>query len=114
VPAVDSPNFVPVAGTPGDGVSMYPGPTPGQPLSSVRLEIMRDGEEDYEYFLLLDKLIAKAESTGEDTPALREAKAAREAARALVSSMTKYDHSGAPYLAAREKVGDAIESLVKL
>lgn len=42
--------------TPGDGMLMYPGPN-GQPWSSVRLEQLRDGLEDYEYLALLSKSV---------------------------------------------------------
>jgi hypothetical protein len=42
--------------SPGDGALMYPGPN-GQPWSSVRLEQLRDGLEDYEYLALLSKSI---------------------------------------------------------
>ena len=41
---------------PGDGMLLYPGPN-GQPWSSVRLENLRDGMEDYEYLALLSKSI---------------------------------------------------------
>ena len=107
-----APNFSPSQDVPGDGVSMYPGPSPSQPLSSVRLEIMRDGEEDYEYLVLLDKLIRKAEARGESTPALREARIARGAARRLVPGLTRYERDPDAYLDVRERVGDAIEGLL--
>lgn len=112
VPPKGSPNFCPIPSAPGDGFSMYPGPKPSQPLSSIRLEVMRDGEEDYEYFLILDRLIAKAESDGKTAPALAKARAARDEARKLVESMTEYPKIAAPYLSIREKVGDSIESLL--
>jgi hypothetical protein len=96
---------------PGDGFSMYPGPTPAEPMSSIRLEAIRDGEEDYEYFLLLDKLIAAAERAGQTSGPLIEARAARDAARQLVSSMTDYPRDGTAYLQVRDRVARAIESL---
>ncbi|NIA12473.1 MAG: DUF4091 domain-containing protein [Nitrospiraceae bacterium] len=43
----------------GCGYLIYPGPD-GTPLPSVRLHIVRDGIEDYEYFHLLDRLLAEA------------------------------------------------------
>ena len=42
----------------GDGQLVYPGPD-GKLLSSLRFEAIRDGAEDYEYFYLLQSLIAK-------------------------------------------------------
>src|SRR5205814_865637 len=96
---------------PGDGISMYPGPDPATPMSSNRLEAIRDGEEDYEYFVLLDKAIAAAKKAKPTDPALAEAKAARDDAIKLVAHMTDYDKSAAPYEKIRERVGDAIEKL---
>ncbi len=40
----------------GDGYSIYPGPTIDHPLSSIRLETLRDGIEDYEYLYQLAEL----------------------------------------------------------
>jgi len=42
----------------GDGHLIYPGPE-GHPLSSIRLEIIRDSEEDYEYLYTLRELTQK-------------------------------------------------------
>ncbi len=44
-------------GTPGDGVLMYPGKRYGVdgPLSTVRLEAIRDGMEEYEFWYYLNK-----------------------------------------------------------
>ena len=56
-------------------------------MSSIRLEAIRDGEEDYEYFILLDQLIAQ-HKTG---PAVDAATKVREDAQKLVASMTDYD-----------------------
>src|SRR4029434_5394046 len=112
-PAASDPNFVSVPEGPGDGCSMYPGPTIDQPLSSIRLESIRDGEEDYEYFILLDSLIAKAEKAKASSEALSEAKTIREEASKLVANMTEYERKGEPYVRMRNRVGDAIEKLVK-
>jgi hypothetical protein len=89
---------------------MYPGPTPSQPLSSIRLEVMRDGEEDYEYFVMLDRLINEAHDSA--SPAVENAKKLREQARSMVESLTEYDKNPEPYLVLREKIGDAIEALM--
>ena len=104
----DWPAPIPVPDHPGDGFSMYPGPTAAQPMSSIRLECMRDGEEDYEYFKLLDALIEKESS---DNPAVRQAKAIRDEATKMVEHMTNYEKRPQPYLELREKVANANESL---
>lgn len=44
----------------GDGVFFYPGKN--GPVSGVRFENFTDGMEDYEYFILLDKLIVQAKA----------------------------------------------------
>jgi len=98
---------------PGDGFSMYPGPGPGMPMSSIRLECMRDGEEDYEYFVLLDKLIAKAAREGKSGEMIRKARAAEDAARDLVADMTKYSRDARAYEDVRNRVADCIEELGK-
>jgi len=46
----------------GDGQLLYPGPE-GHPLGSIRLEIIRDSIEDYEYLYLLRKLTQKLRKT---------------------------------------------------
>ena len=47
----------------GDGYLMYPGPNV-TPLSSIRLENLRDGIEDYEYFYMLKQLVESAKKRG--------------------------------------------------
>ncbi|NQT53796.1 DUF4091 domain-containing protein, partial [bacterium] len=72
----------------GDGYLTYPGARVGVdgPVSSVRLEQAREGAEDYEYFVLLDGLLAKAKARGLDVAA---AEAARKDALALVEIPNK-------------------------
>lgn len=99
---------------PGDGFVMYPGTKADQPLSSVRLEVMRDGEEDYEYFVMLDKLIEQAGEQVLDSPVLVRAQTARSNAGALVKDMTKYERDPEKYRSARDAVAQSIEELQKL
>jgi len=47
----------------GDGQLIYPG-RDGKPLSSIRLENLRDGIEDYEYFWLLRENLTELERSG--------------------------------------------------
>ena len=47
----------------GSGSWFYPGPT--GPISSLRLEAYRDGVEDYEYYILLEKLIKEKQDTAQ-------------------------------------------------
>lgn len=52
----------------GDGYLAYPGKPVGVggPVSSLRLEAVRDGEEDYEYLLLLRQRIEAARKAGKE------------------------------------------------
>lgn len=113
LPPPDAPRYDNNARWPGDGVLMYPGPSPSEPMSCIRLEILRDGGEDFEYLVLLDKLIAEAEAKADAGPALREARAARAAARRLVPGLTNYEMNPHAYLAVRERVAEAIEGLLR-
>ncbi len=110
VPGPGDPNFCPLADAPGDGFSMYPGATPSQPLSSVRLEIMRDGEEDYEYLKILDGLIAKHEGS---SLAVNRARALEDEVRKTFANMTQYPLDAQSYEKLRNRVADAIEALEK-
>jgi len=47
-----------VAGMTGDGCLIYPGPD--GPMPSIRLENIRDGIEDYDYFCLVEKACGRA------------------------------------------------------
>ena len=100
----------------GDGFLTYPGRQVGQkePVSTIRLEQAREGMEDYEYFVLLRDLIAKAP----DGEAQTQAQAALDEAMSLVeipnqggrySTAILPDPSLVP--AARLKLGEAIEKL---
>jgi hypothetical protein len=46
----------------GQGVLVYPGHNPDRPVASLRLEILRDGMEDYEYLWLLNEKVKKVPS----------------------------------------------------
>jgi hypothetical protein len=68
----------------GDGYLFYPGDRVGsdEPVASLRTKAVREGAEDYEYYLLLDTAIRDAQQHGVDVSA---AKSALDAVRALVS-----------------------------
>ncbi|HIE52755.1 MAG TPA: DUF4091 domain-containing protein, partial [Armatimonadetes bacterium] len=68
----------------GDGYLTYPGEPVGltEPVSTIRLEQVREGIEDYEYFCLLRERIAAAQQRGMDTTAAEQA---LEQVRALVT-----------------------------
>lgn len=74
----------------GDGYLMYPG-VDAQPWASMRLAIMRDGLEDYEYFHLLDNMVEAARSR-DDAAARSWAERARSLrARLAAAVREQYD-----------------------
>jgi hypothetical protein len=96
----------------GDGYLLYPG-ADGKPLSSIRLEALRDGLEDYEYLWTLNSLVQRADQ--------RKLKAAAvEVARRLLSmdGLIRETGSFSPnpekYVAYRRKLAVAITTLQKV
>jgi len=86
----------------GDGQIICAGPD--GPLATVRLESIRDGIEDYEYWWLLDELIA----AGDVSP---EALAAAEVPDELLASVSQYSEDPEVLEQVRLRVARAIESL---
>ncbi len=84
----------------GDGTLFYPG-TPARiggttpiPVSSIRLELIRDGMEDYEYLHLLSV-------TGDDA-------FARSTSRTIITNAHAFDNDPDHYLAARQALGERL------
>ena len=91
----------------------------GPPLSSIRLVMCRDAYEDYEYFLLADKLIKGCKDPAKAAAAR---KLLKEACDAIVPAYeayadrfrwkkTKWETDGAKLLVWRRKIADLIEGL---
>lgn len=103
----------------GDGTLVYPAvktppatPVVSGPVNSYRWEILREGQEDREYFWLLRELMTKAERRlGQSHPVVLEGRAARTAALALVTSAAVYETNPDKLLAARRRLAGAIEAL---
>lgn len=96
----------------GDGLLVYPGPD-WTPYSSIRLEVIRDGVEDYEYLALLAELVERARALApERRPALFEtAEGLCRVPDAITRSMTDYTKDPADLFDRRRRVADAIEGL---
>ncbi len=101
----------------GDGFLVYPGAPVGVegPVSSIRLEMAREGVEDYEYLYLLQNLVARGREAGVDVTA---GEAALAQARALVdmpSAGGRHSMAILPdpdaLLRAQEAIARAIEML---
>jgi hypothetical protein len=79
----------------GDGLLIYPGPD-SQPLSSLRLEAIRDGLEDYEYLYLLGQ---------QATTNAAAATLLNEATQELVTGVTSYSRDPRKLLDLRLRIG---------
>lgn len=81
----------------GDGSLLYPGKKVGVdgPISSQRLEVIRDGIEDFEYLTLADQRIGKD--------------ASRPYVARLVKSLTEYEADPTKLEAVRRELGAEIE-----
>jgi hypothetical protein len=103
----------------GDGRLVYPpeacfdggqGPVLDGPVSTIRLEAQRDGIEDYEYLVLLKRLLAEKGSTLNADEAARYAKLL-EVPAAISGGLTTYTNDPAPITARRQELAKAIEKL---
>jgi hypothetical protein len=97
----------------GNGSLYYP--SAEGPVPSIRIEVLRDGMEDYEYLYLLRELIQRATAAGGADAALLE-RAGRLAAvdPALIDSLRSYAKDPQALLDARDAVADMIEQLQAL
>jgi hypothetical protein len=94
----------------GDGQLIYPGPD-GKPLSSVRLECIRDGIEDYEYFCLLAELTAALEGPDRYYHMVQRAKDLLAVDPRVVRSLTDYTTDPDLVHEARVTLGSHIDSM---
>ena len=106
----------------GDGRFLYPplaaangrpsAPVLDAPVDSYRLELLRDGIEDYEYFAMLKRLLAKK---GASLPAADRARyeALLAVPKEVYTSMTEFATDPASMESHRVKLARAIETLVK-
>jgi hypothetical protein len=98
----------------GDGSVFCPGPD--GPLSTIRLENIRDGLEDYEYLWMLRRAVALTGNGQAKPPSDSWAKDSNQCLRApqeLPDFMTKYDRDPAKLLARRERVATLLAAWLK-
>ncbi len=96
----------------GNGLLYYPGPE--GPISSIRLEVLRDGLEDYEYLYLLKVIVRTVKAMGLEAQAgdlLKEAEELLEVDVSIARSMTDFTKDTRVFLERRRKIGEAIEEL---
>ena len=96
----------------GNGQLIYPGPN--GPVSSMRMESIRNGIEDYEYLRLLEQrsaALASRSSTAAHQKILQASKLILETARQAANRADDYERDAKKLLALRGKIGRQIEAL---
>ena len=88
----------------GNSYLFYPGPDK-KPLSSIRLENIRDGIEDYEYFYLLSK---KLEGRKGNKDKWSEAKKLLDIPETIVNSASNYTKNPTLIYSYRERIAQAL------
>jgi len=106
----------------GDGRFIYPpeaaadgmpnAPVLEGPVDSFRIEMLRDGIEDYEYMVILDRLI-KEKGARLDAAHRAEYERLLDVPESITSDLTKFTTDPAPIEQHREAVARAIEALGK-
>jgi hypothetical protein len=96
----------------GNGLLYYPGPE--GPMASIRLEVLRDGLEDYEYLYLLKVIIEAVKAKGpssQEQGLLAEAEKLLQVDSPIAESMTRFTKDTKAFSDRRDKIGEAIEKL---
>lgn len=88
----------------GNGVTVYPGRN-GHPWASVRMKVIRDGSEDYEYLRLLRELLKKKPN--------EEAEKLLDPVPEICVTPTYFNHMPDAILDRRMKLGRAIDGLAR-
>jgi hypothetical protein len=97
----------------GDGHLLYPGPG-GHPVSSIRLEAIRDGIDDYEYLWQLDSLVKKLQGSPKaDRVLLVKAKKLLAIGDDVVKSTSEYTLDPNVLLNTRARIAQTIEAMAK-
>jgi len=101
-------------GVNGDGLLVYPG-RDMTPIPSIRLEMIRDGIEDYEYMALLERAVKKARALPKarrpSPETLTEAVRLTRVPDAISRSLTDYTDDPTVIRSRRRRIADMIERL---
>jgi len=104
----------------GDGRLLYPPrrdpntatePIIEEPIPSIRWECLRDGAEDYEYFVLLQRLCEQRERQGDRSAQLNRARALLQVPPEVSKSMTEFTFDPRPLLQHRDRLARMISAL---
>ena len=104
--------------TNGDGLLVYPG-NDLQPLPSIRLEVIRDGIEDYEYMVILEKLTAQVialpqyQANGARS-LVKRAKELSEVPAYISKNASEYTTNPDDLINRRKQIADMIEQLTDI
>lgn len=103
--------------TNGDGLLAYPAKGLGL-RPSIRLEIIRDGIEDYEYLAMLgrlaDKVLQNEKLTDEQKSALERARQLLAVPDYITADFTNYTSDSSAILKQRQLIADAIDELITI
>ncbi len=94
----------------GDGILVYPG-RDMTPWPSLRLEVIRDGIEDYECLAMLSRLVEKAKAQGVEAALVQQAEALCAVPESISKTMTDYVKDPRVLLEQRGRINDMIERL---
>ncbi len=94
----------------GMGNLMYPGPD-GRIYPSLRLENLRDGIEDYEYYQLLKSKLAELRRKQPDSPLIAEAEAQLRVPAGGAVDVMSYSRSPYPLIRQHDALGDRIDEI---
>lgn len=94
----------------GNGLLFYPGPE--GPVGSIRLEILRDGLEDYDMIVLLEEAIAKAKGTAPQE-LIQRGEAVLGEIDKMIPSMREYPKDPGRLYELRQRIAEMIEALGK-
>ncbi len=99
----------------GDGILIWPGPN-ATPYPSIRLEIIRDGIEDYEYLALLKNCLAKIKQLPKDNQPsqdiINSAHSLLNIPPTISRRFNDFCKNPETLLARREKIANIIETLI--
>ncbi len=101
----------------GDGRFLYPGDN--GPVSTIRLENLTDGLEDYEYFWVLRDLTERLDrhelgQTATGRALLESARMCLAVPESTIASLTKFTTDPRELARIRERVADSIEGIIDL
>lgn len=106
----------------GDGRLLYPPrrdpnratePLIDDPIPSIRWECLRDGAEDYEYFVLLQRLCEQREQQGDKSALIAQARAMLQVPPEVSKNLTEFTRDPRPLLRHRDRIARMIERLAK-